>query len=297
MRPGRGGLGPVARALGGEAWDGGRRALVPGPGHGPGDRSVSLLLEGDRVIAHSFAGDDWRQILMLLREQGWIDGAGRLSGGGGGAREAPQPSGRERIARAAELWDTAGLRVRGPGLLYLRSRAIGRNPGLAVRSHASVPAAIYLARGRRRPALLSAIRSAGGALSGVEVTLLDPQGRPAAVRTPRRIVGRVPPGSAVRLDPPSETLLVGEGVCTCLSASERFTLPAWALLSVGNLRRWVPPPGVREVVIAADRGGPGQAAAAELSARLGTSGLRVRVLTPPAPFSDWNEVAQAEAET
>ena len=41
----------LARAFGGEAYDGGRRALIPAPGHGAADRSVSLRLAEGRVLA------------------------------------------------------------------------------------------------------------------------------------------------------------------------------------------------------------------------------------------------------
>ena len=43
----RGALGPIAEAMGGECYDGGRSALVPAPGHSLSDRSVSLRLAGD----------------------------------------------------------------------------------------------------------------------------------------------------------------------------------------------------------------------------------------------------------
>ena len=88
-------------------------------------------------------------------------------------------------------------------------------------------------------------------------------------------------------------MLVGEGVMTTLSAMERFQLPGWALMSANNLAAWTPPPGVRDVLIAADRGAPGEAAAARLGDRLLRLGIGVVVRTPAAPFSDWNEVARA----
>ena len=53
-------------------------------------------------------------------------------------------------------------------------------------------------------------------------------------------------------------MLVGEGVFTTLSATERFGLPGWALLSTRNLRAWSPPEGVRSILIAADRGKDGE---------------------------------------
>ncbi len=285
----RPGLAALARALGGDAWDGGRRAVIPGPGHSPADRSVSLLLREGRVIVHSFAGDDWRVVRAALRAAGWIDGDGRLLGSGSPAPGLSlPPSTRERIDAAAALWSGGSPIRHGPVRRYLVRRGIHRDAGAALRSHGAVPAAIYAVRGRRRPALLAAISAPDGALCGVEVTLLDDSGAPAGV-TPRRTIGIVPAGSAVRLDPACAALLVGEGVLTCLSASARFRRPAWALLSAGNLRRWNPPAGVKDVLIAADGDPTGLESAARLAGRLRALGLRVRVEAPPSPASDWNE--------
>lgn len=84
---------------------------------------------------------------------------------------------------------------------------------------------------------------------------------------------------------------MAEGVATALSASELLELPAWALLSTRNLRAWSPPSGARRVVIAADRGAEGEAAAHALAARLRQAGVVARVQLPPGRFGDWNDVA------
>ena len=55
----------IARALGGEACGG--QVLVPGPGHRPSDRSLCVKFAGDRLIVHSFAGDDWRACINHVR--------------------------------------------------------------------------------------------------------------------------------------------------------------------------------------------------------------------------------------
>ena len=88
-------------------------------------------------------------------------------------------------------------------------------------------------------------------------------------------------------------MLVGEGLFTTLSASARFGLPAWALMSTRNLRHWRPPQGVREVLIAADRGVDGEASAEQLRAGLMAAGLKARVALPPEGFGDWNEAEAA----
>ena len=50
-------------------------------------------------------------------------------------------------------------------------------------------------------------------------------------------------------------------------------------MSTRNLRSWIPPLGVRSVLIAADR------------AKLVWAGLKARVELPPGVVGDWNEAA------
>ena len=130
----------IVRALGGELYDGGRRANVPAPGHSPRDRSVSLLWTGERVIAHGFGGADWRAVLDDLRARGLLDRPG-----GGALVEAapPRPPAGARSAAAAALWE-GGRPL--PGTLaerHLRLRGVASPESLALRHHPAVPAAVY----------------------------------------------------------------------------------------------------------------------------------------------------------
>jgi len=286
-------LAPIVRALGGDLYAGGRRANVPGPGHGVQDRSVSLLLTRGRVVVHCFAGDDWREVLADLVARGLVDGDGRMTTGGDD-RAPPAPNRPERLRTARGLW-TEGRPLAGTlSERHLRLRGIAELPP-DLRHHPGVAAAVYVGAGPRRPALLAAIREpARGEVVGVEVTYLAPGGGRARLRLPRKTVGLCPAGAAVRLSPAAPEMLVGEGVFTCLSAARRFGLPAWALLAAGNLRGWRPPAGVRWVTIAGDRGRVGEAAAEELARRLRGGGLEVAVRRPPAPHGDWNEAEAAE---
>ncbi|PZQ54437.1 MAG: virulence-associated protein E [Phenylobacterium zucineum] len=287
-------LAPIVKALGGDLWAGGRCANVPGPGHGADDRSVSLLLSGGRVVVNCFAGDDWRAVLADLEDRGLVDSDGRLVGAGGRAADAaPSPGRWERAEIARRLWSEGRPHGRTLSARHLALRGVAA-PAEGLRHHPEVPAAVYTGAGPRRPALLAAIRAPiSGEVVGVEVTYLAPNGLRARLRLPRKTVGLCPAGAAVRFAEAGPRLLVGEGVFTCLSAAGRFGLPAWALLSTRNLRRWRPPPGVGFVLIAADRGADGEASARALAAALRGAGLGVAVRWPPAPFGDWNEALGA----
>ena len=290
----------IVAALGGDLYAGGTRASVPAPGHSAHDRSISLLLEGDRLVVHSFGETDWRAARDDLRARGLIDGHGRLVAGAlaSGRGGLPAPDRRTRTAAARRLWDGAG--PVGPGALsrrHLELRAIDRDSaGIgSLRPHPAAPVSAYRSGGPTRPALLAAILSPAGALTAVEVVYLASSGRrDDRLRLPRKTVGVLAPGSAVRLAPAAPTLLVGEGIMTVLSAAEWFGQPAWALLSARNLVAWRPPGAVRSVLIAADRGAPGERAARDLAVALDLRGVAATIALPPSPAEDWNAAAVAE---
>jgi hypothetical protein len=80
-------LNEIARALGGDV--SGRSARVPGPGHSPGDRSLSISLADnqDGFICYSFAGDDPIQCKDYVRQKLGLpewkpNGKGKANGNG-----------------------------------------------------------------------------------------------------------------------------------------------------------------------------------------------------------------------
>ena len=286
----------IVQTLGGDLYDQGRRANIPAPGHSAEDRSVSLLLEDDRVVVHTFGDGDWRAVLDFLRDQRLRDAANAPLDGPGrpvGARPArPVVSRLERRDAAMRLWEGGRAVVGTLSARHCRLRGVERPlPGPEVLRHNTEAAvSAYRRQGYTRPALLAAIHDVDGIFTAVEVTYLAANSaRASDLRLPRKTVGPAPGGCAVQLDPAAPEMLVGEGVFTTLSATERFDLPGWALLSTRNLRVWSPPEGVRSVLIAADRGKDGEASAARLQARLSAGGVAASIALPPAPFGDWNE--------
>ncbi len=284
---------PIVRALGGVLYDRGTRAVVPGPGHSRHDRSVSLWLTHGRLVVHSFGRSSWREVLDGLRARGLVDAEGRPAiGADQGWTHDPPPTAQARSAVARRLWSEAQPLGRQVSMTHVRRRWIDRESpvSLALRHHPALRQAVYADGGRTRPALLAAVTAPDGEICAVEATYLDAVGRRATdVALSRKVIGALPPASAVRLDPAAETLLVAEGVFTTLSAAARFALPGWALLATRNLRAWVAPEGVSRVLIAADRGIDGERSARVLRARLHRAGLTARIAWPALPALDWNE--------
>jgi hypothetical protein len=291
----------IVSALGGDLYDGGARANVPYPGHSRADRSLSLLLAGDRILVTCFGGGDWKAALDHLRNQGLIDAENRPTGSGAappGDSVSVIASNPEKTAAASRIWQ-GGRAIAGTlAAAHLHLRHIGRAPPgpETARFNLETPLRAYRTadRGANRPALLLAIRDHRGELAGLEVTYLRAGGfRDDQLRLPRKHIGRVPAGSAVRIDPAAREMLVAEGFFTALSASERFGLPAWALLSTRNMRAWIAPHGVTSVLIAGDNGLDGRRSAGVLATRLGLRGLQIRMAFPEDPHGDWNDVASA----
>ncbi|GGL36056.1 DUF7146 domain-containing protein [Caulobacter rhizosphaerae] len=286
----------IVRALGGDLYDGGRRANIPAPGHSRADRSVSLVERDGRLIIHTFGDGDWRAVRDDLRARGLLtpSAARPRDPGGAAPSQARSERGDARVLVAKALWD-AGRPIEGTvSARYCRGRGVaGPLPGpQTLRHHDRAPVSVYRAGRAVRPALLAAVRDRDDILTAVEITYLTWGGRRAFdLALPRKTVGMLPPGSAVRLDPAAPNMLVAEGVFTALAARDRFGLPAWALLSTSNLRRWRAPAGATSVLIAADRGVDGEASAARLARLLHAAGLVTRVALPPEPFGDWDEAA------
>lgn len=143
------------------------------------------------------------------------------------------------------------------------------------------------------PALLAIPRFADGRGASVLRTYLTKDGRKASVVPVRKIMP-CPTiiGSAVRLGPIQERLGIAEGIETAICASKLFGLPVWSAVNAAGVASWVPPPGVRSVVVFADndKNEKGQDAACVLESRLMALGLEVEIRIPPEPGTDWADV-------
>jgi putative DNA primase/helicase len=211
------------------------------------------------------------------------------------AHNAPErPSPAQREAWATQQWERA---LPAPGTIverYLASRGLGRVAPPALRF---LPVLRHHETAHLGPVMLAAVRDVSGTVRAAHRTWLRPDGTGKAdVEPPRKTLGN-PAGCAVRLAPADAALVVAEGIETALAAGLLFDLPAWACISAGGLEAVVLPASVRRVLVAADNdaNGTGQRAAYALAQRLADEGRSVRIATPDAIGTDFNDLLRREA--
>jgi putative DNA primase/helicase len=135
-----------------------------------------------------------------------------------------------------------------------------------------------------------------GERAALHRTYLNREGGKADVGSPRKMMGAMPTGAAVRLMPHENILGIAEGIETALAASIMFGVPVWAALTADLLQAWEPPAGVETVMVFGDNDHSltGQAAAFSLGRRLKAKRLSVMVEMPQRMGTDWNDVLQIQ---
>ena len=289
----------IVKDIGGEVHAAGTRALCPGPGHSKHDRSMSLTLgAGNRVIVNSFSSrTDWKECRDWLVDLGHLPRIAQVDGGPRSLRSSTSSAKRSydpcKLAYAQNVWDRAC--PAGDTLVARYHRVRGLDPAMASSSEVryladcdTIPYGSKFGAPKTCPAQVLKITGPDDRFCGVHITFLHaPSGdRKRFVKNPKLILGRLM-GAAVRLDPPSKTLLVAEGYENARSAARRFALPAWCLMSAKNFHEWVPPAGVEELLIAGDPGGEGRLAADALAQTCIARGIRP-IIEIPSGILDWN---------
>ncbi len=249
----------VARALGGNV--SGLNIIAPGPGHSRADRSLAVKLDPtapDGFFVYSHAGDDWRECKDYVRRRlgmpAWEPGDDQrrnvppqhVEKWDLAAIEAETSEGLRawtedeliRIAAAQRIWEEA----RDPrGTLaerYLRENRKLDLPddlaGRVLRFHSRCP---WRNEGTGNvdfiPALIVAFRSIDddNTVTAVHRIAL----KPLCAKPERRMRGVVP-RAAIKLDPPTDRLSIGEGIETSMAARQLGYAPTWALGSAVQSR-------------------------------------------------------------
>jgi putative DNA primase/helicase len=263
------------------------------PAHGSRGATLALRDGGRGLIAKCYAGCEPRDVLAELRRRGLIDGDFLASPSGPIPRGIDPAGDRARRIEAARcIWDAARDARGSLVATYLAGR------GIIIDLPPSLRYAPALRRldGTSGPATIARIDSLDAELIGISRTWLDRDAAGIWRRRDRAMLGRAA-GGAVRLAPAAETLLIGEGIETCLAAMQATAQPAWAALSTAGLVTLALPPISQEIVILADhdRSGAGERAARIAATRWIAEGRRVRIAIPPEPGSDFNDVLAGRA--
>jgi putative DNA primase/helicase len=295
----------IARALGGEV--SGRQVLAPGPGHGARDRSLSIKIEPDApdgFLVHSFSGDDVLACKDHVRARlglpAWQPGDEQdrrihpsrvkdwdrtIADDQANLRERTEDD-LLRIRRAQALWNEAADPRGTMAVQYLMARALDLADDLAaavLRFHPRCPWRNEdTGRAERIPALLAAFRSIDDDdITAIHRIRLDqPQRWPKADRRMMGLVHR----AAVKLNPVATTLIIGEGVETCMAARQCMATgdieraPIWALGSVGAISFFPILDGVKRLIILGESGEASAQAVRLCGQRWQHAGRRVQVL-------------------
>ncbi len=281
----------IAKALGGRKAGSGWIARCPA--HDDREPSLSIRDADGKVLVRCHAGCAQRDLIVVLRERGLWDGKSRsplrrwrLCSTIQQKRVPPEPSDAGRTGYALGIWQSA---IQASSTLvetYLASRGLKLSPPPSLRFHRG----LQHPSGGVWPCMLALVtRGADNAPLAIHRTFLARDGRGKASVDPVKMMLGPCRGGAVRLSQPSDMLMVGEGIETCLAAMQATDHPAWAALSTSGLRALDMPDYVRDVIVLADGDDPGDAAAHDCALRWQRKGRRVRIARPPRG-QDFNDM-------
>jgi Toprim domain len=309
----------VARAFDGADIKGRNIVAVPGPGHSRHDRSLSIKLEPnapDGFLVHSHAGDDWKVCRAYVCQR---LGLPQWQPGDGQRRTVPREHVKKwdlaavesevtmqqrteddllRIERATKIWNDADDPRGTAAEQYLASRCLELPDDLAgpvLRFHPQTPwRDENTSQTIRIPCLLAVFRS----IDDDEITAIhrmrvdQPQRWP---KTERRMLGAVR-RSAVKLGAPAKSLIIGEGVETCMAARQlEVGGYAWALGSVGAISFFPVLPDFRELIILGETGPASTEAVAICRKRWETAYRKIKIITSKVG-SDVNDALMAATQ-
>jgi putative DNA primase/helicase len=178
-----------------------------------------------------------------------------------------------------------------PVVTYLASRGLRLPPPPTLRFHVGLkhPA------GGVWPAMIALVtRGADDTPLAIHRTFLARDGAQKAPVDPQKMMLGPCRGGAVRLGRPGDVLMVGEGIETCLAASQATGITAWAALSTSGLRTLDLPSEHREVIVLADGDEAGEAAARDCARRWKREGHQVCIARPPQGM-DFNDLLMDRA--
>ena len=197
----------------------------------------------------------------------------------------------ERTAAALRIWAETSNRRETLLEDYLASRKISFPSVASLRFHPG----LKHPSGSHWPAMVALVTDGeSGKPVAIHRTYLARNGKGKAPVEPQKMMLGPTRGGAVRLSEPGETLAIGEGLESCLSAMQATGIPTWAALSTSGLKTLSLPADVRDVIVLADGDDAGERAAQQAAGRWKNEGRRVRIARPPRGM-DFNDIARCAA--
>lgn len=252
------------------------------PSHDDRHPSLSVRIGvNEEVIFHCFSSCSWDQIRLAL--------------GVSISFARPVFSDKSLLppntpGAACRIWKEIIPPAISPVERYLKSRGleIPVPPDLRFHPRLKHPSGSFW------PALVAAVRNAGGILLGIHRIFLTHEGTKAPVEPVKMSLGPIK-GGTVRLAEAEGEVVLCEGIETGLSVLEVLGKPVWACLSTSGLKAVLLPEPITTVWIAADGDPPGENAARECAQRLVREGRTVRIARPPAGH-DFNDLLRGPRE-
>jgi DNA polymerase I-like protein with 3'-5' exonuclease and polymerase domains len=211
-------------------------------------------------------------------------------------RAHPPEDDGKTLRMALALWEQAQPIAGTLAEYYLTGRHIDVTQlpaDVPLRFH---PHCMFGAR-QRHPCLLALLRDIEtNAPAGILRTALTGDGK----KIDRLSLGRWHAPRAIKLWPAGETLIVGEGLETVLSAATRMThedrplRPAWATVGSARLATLPPILGVKQLIVLADKDDAGCTAARHCGETAANAGCTVQLLTP-INVKDFNDIVRGRA--
>ena len=270
-------------------------AMVCCPVHD--DRTPSLKItefDGD-IWVHCFAGCDWRRVKDELIVRGllpeYVGFKPNIQSETGVERKVRQERDKQtdlnKVKWCQSVWNASQDSKNSPVEAYLISRGIDTIPP-SIRFHSSLK---HSTTGQSSPAMVAAVTQYPcDELIGIHRTYLQANGRGKAKIINAKMMAGKCKGGAVQLALCSNQLALTEGIETGLSVLQSTNIPTWACLSTSGLTGIVIPESVTEILIFADYDEPGIRAANTSADRFRNEGRTARVVLPPDPGTDFNDV-------
>lgn len=201
-----------------------------------------------------------------------------------------------------------------PARLYLARRGIAIRQPETLRLHPSL--AYYQERKKvgTFPVILAMVQGPDGEAITIHRTYLTMDGHKAPVKSPKKLM-RFPKqrkltGGAIRLVEHGEVLALAEGLETALAVIECMRMPVWCTVNSHLLENFVPPSGVRQILVFADKDRPsvqhprghGQEAAKQLVQRLWEMGIQASAIVPAGDIPvgqkslDWLDILNRDGK-